>query len=363
MMEQLPQLVDEALRQPEIPTELLRLMNQAPGRAAAHLAARFGRCTKREECQRLSHLLNSAGPGGIAYLLEMLQYGPPAEAASTAGLLSRLDCAFLEVPLSVRLKGWNRLHQDMLLRQIALGAAPQRGRLLARLFSSFDAMVQPQVIDEIGLAGDRAVSGLLTRLVSGAVPEAADPYLRVKAAEALGRLGVESATPVLRDIVTSRQFLSWSNAEEMRLVALQAVQKTDPQWTQSYLPQSRLNARDFSLAPLPAATDSPWARQRRYARIVLPKSLTMVAMTPRGGVRMKTTVLSLGGGMIYSDAPPAPGTHTSIYLDAGWRNLTATVLFREPQGKTASFEIVDIGLEQRARLRRLLSNAAGAAPA
>lgn len=359
-MEQLSQLVEDALRQPEIPGELQAFLERSPERVAALLAERFSRCTRREECMRLSQLLNATGPGGIAHLLEMLQYGPPAEAASTTGLLSRLDCSFLEVPLSVRLKGWNRLHQDLLVRQIALGAAPQRGRLLARLFSSFDSMVQPQVLDEIGLAGDRSVSSLLTRLVAGAIPEAADPYLRVKAAEALGRLGVESAAPVLRDIVTSRQFLGWSNAEEMRLVALQALQKADPQWAENYLPQSRLSLRDFSIAPLPAVADSPWARARRYPRVTLSKSLTLVAMTPKGGVRMSVRVLSMGGGVASSETPPAAGTQTPVFLEAGWRNLTANVLFRQTQGRQTSFEIVDIGLQERSRLRRLLSTAAQA---
>jgi len=359
-MEQLPKLVEEAIGQRDLPAGLTALMQKAPGRVAAFLAERFGRCTTREECFRLTHLLNATGPGGIAHLLELLQYGPPADAATTAGLLSRLDCAFLEVPLSVRLKGWNRLHQDMLVRQISLGSAPHRGRLLARLFPSFDAMVQPEVLDEIGLAGDRTASPLLAKLAAGELPQAADPYLRVKAIEALGRLRTESAAPMLRDIVTSRQFLGWANAEEMRLVALQALEKIDPEWTHSYLPHSRLNARDYSIAPLNAAPDSPWARQRRYPRVALPKSLTMVATTPKGGMRLKTTVLSLGGGMISSDSPPPSGLHSHVYIEAGWRNLTANVLFREAQGEKTSFEIVDIGLAERSRLRRVLANLAQA---
>jgi len=360
-MEQLSQFVEEAITRPEVPEGLLSLMNQSPGRVAAYLAERFGRCSTRDECQRLSHLLNVAGPGGIAHLLELLQYGPPADAAATAGLLSRLDCTFLEVPLSVRLKGWNRLHQDMLVRQISLGSAPHRGRLLARLFPSFDAMVQPEVLDEIGLSGDRTATNLLSKLAAGELPQAADPYLRVKAIEALGRMGADSVAPLLRDIVTSRQFLGWANADEMRLVALQALEKIDPQWTHSYLPQSRLNARDLSIAPLPAAVDSPWARHRRYSRIALPKSLTMVAATPKGGMRMKATVLSLGGGMISSESPVPPGLHSNVYMQAGWRNLSANVLFREAQGQRTSFEIVDISLADRARLRRLLSSLVPAA--
>ncbi len=227
-MEELGTLVESAVQGKDTPPSLLRLMNQAPGTVSDFLAERFGRCTRREECQRIAQLLNEVGPGGIAHLLEMLRYGPPGQAANSAGLLSRLDCSFLEVPLSVRLPGWSRLHQDSLIRQISLGGAARRGRLLARIFRHFDAALLGEVLDEIGLAGDTSVSPLLEKLAVGEAPQAADPYVRVKAIEALARLRSASAIPLLRSIATARQIIGWAHEEEMRLVALQALERIDP---------------------------------------------------------------------------------------------------------------------------------------
>ena len=50
---------------------------------------------------------------------------------------------------------WNRFYHDIVVRQIAYGAALDRGRTLVELLEILDPLVLPQAIDEIGMSGDR----------------------------------------------------------------------------------------------------------------------------------------------------------------------------------------------------------------
>ncbi len=51
---------------------------------------------------------------------------------------------------------------------------------------------------------------------------------------------------------------------------------------------------------------------------------------------------------------PSPGTVAPIEFKVSRGNLRAQVVFRDPRGKQHPFEVVDIDLEDRLRLRRLL---------
>ena len=72
------------------------------------------------------------------------------------GLLSRLDVPTLLELLPVRLPEWNRFYHDVVVRQVAYGAAHDRGRSLLELLEILDPLVLPQAIDEIGMSGDRS---------------------------------------------------------------------------------------------------------------------------------------------------------------------------------------------------------------
>src|SRR5256885_10661950 len=50
-----------------------------------------------------------------------------------------------------------------------------------------DSLVMPLVVDEIGVTAEREALGRLMNIIDGDLPARASPYLRVKAAEALGR--------------------------------------------------------------------------------------------------------------------------------------------------------------------------------
>lgn len=353
--DRLPDFIEDAIREKEVPAALTGLFRLSARPVAQLLAKRFSRCARREECQRLIELFSSIGAEAVTHLREVLRAGPPAEAAATVGLLSRFGADQVERLLLSRLPSWARAQHDAVVRQLALGGAPERGRLLARLFPMLDRMVLAEALDEISLSGDQTTATLLKKLAAGEVPQAADPFMRVKAIEGLGRLRDAKAVPLLRDVATAKQMWSWAQPEEMRVVTVQALSKIDPDWTRSFVPQSGLNLQDLALAPLEASAEAPWARQRRYARVSLPRTLSVLATTPKGNLQFETNLLSLGGGMASSGVSVAPGMSGSVQIKSGWRTLSADVLFREAPRRQTAFEIVAIGLEDRARMRRMLS--------
>jgi len=356
--DRLPDFLDEAMKQKEISPGLAGLFRRSAPAVAEMLAARFQNCARREECQRAVEIFRVTGDPGVQHLRNVLEHGPAAQAATAVGLLSSSGLDKLERLLLTRLSGWNRAQQDAVVQQLAFAGAPDRGRILVRLFPVLDHLLLAQAIDEISLAGDPAAAPLLLRLAAGEVSQASDFFFRAKAMEGLGRLREKRAETLLREIAGAKQMWRWVHPEEMRVVAMQAMEKIDPEWARSLTPQSGLKPADLALAPLDANDQTPWARQRRYARVLLPASLGVVLTTGSGDVALQTNLLSLGGGVTPLAPGLAPGTPGTVAIKSGWRNVSAEVLLRAAPRNQSAFEIVEISLEERGRLRRLLTSAA-----
>jgi hypothetical protein len=62
----------------------------------------------------------------------------------------------------------------------------------------------------------------------------------------------------------------------------------------------------------------------------------------------------LSGGVATTDMHLAPGTHVQLRMQVGLRNLQATALMRDYRAQDMSFEIVDIGMEERTKFRKIL---------
>lgn len=350
----LADFVEEALRKPRPPEGLLEVLGQVPEATAEQLVNRFNRCARCDERERLVEFAQQLGPDVTPYLRAALRTRPPGEAAATVGLLSRLEAPVLEDILPARVRGWNRIYHDIVVRQLAAGAAPERGRMLLKLLDALDPLVHPEALDEIGLSGDPTLALPLMRLAGGDHPLADRPYLRLKAVEALGRLREPTAAPLLRRLVEAKQVWRWMNPRELRIVAAQALLKIDPGWTTSFLPKSGLTPAELAQAPAEPVPTSPWVRQRRYVRVPLSRTLPGVVSTMRGDCHLETKQLSLGGGLAASQQPLPPGTEARVRLTSGLRHLNAQVVVRDVRSRDVGFEIVDIELDDRIKLRHLL---------
>jgi len=350
----LPEFIEEAMQLPQLPADLLLVLRRTSQAAVEHLSDRFFRCMRREECDRIVEIVKELGAPAQQQIREMMRSGQPRQAASVVGLLSRLDVPSLLELLPTRLPEWNRFYHDVVVRQVAYGAAHDRGRSLLELLEILDPLVLPQAIDEIGMSGDRTAVPPLIVMAEAGEAEGRSPLLQLKAVESLGRLRELDAVPVLRSLLEAKKMWRWSNHKELRIAAGQALAKIDPRYGSQIMSESGLEPGELAIAPLDSAPACPWVRQRRYERIVLRKTLSATISSSWGKSSILIRELSLGGGMGTKEDNLRVGSEANIDINAGVRHVRGQVLLRRARVNEVGFEIVNTDLESRYRLRRIL---------
>jgi hypothetical protein len=353
--ERVPEFVEEALRARQVATGLTGVLKLMPQTAMEQLASRFNRCSLREDADNISDLATDLGEEGLQYLRAAVRSGPVAEAVEMVGLLAKLDPRAVEVFLPNRLKDFPPGAQDRILRQISASGAESRCRILLELLDHVDPMVMPLAIDEIGVCGERESLGRLLTIVDGDLPAGAGNYLRVKAVEALGRTPAPEAVLTVKRILQARKVFGWLHPHELRIAAFQALEKLDPAWAVAFLPKSGLAQNDLALAPLSVTANSKFVRPRRHARVRLSKPVVAMCTNLKEACRLDIKTASLSGGVATISRHLAPGTRVQLKMQLGLRHLQATALMRDYRAQDMAFEIVDISLDERSRLRRMLA--------
>ena len=350
----LPEFIDEALKEGNVQSGLADLLRRMPGPASQQLAIRFSRAGFREDCELLVSMMNLLGPEGLEHLREQLLRGTPNEAIDTVGMLARIDREMLEKMLPDRMREWKRTAHDRTVRQIAASGASERGRLLLDIFDLLDATIRPLAIDEIGMAGEQSADMKLLRLAEGDLPSGGTDYLRLKAIEALGRLRTTGAEVLLRKISEARKAFRWANPSELRVVAAQAMEKIDPEWVRSFIPKSGLSVAEFSIEPLDADPESSAIRQRRYPRLRLEHPVSATTTSLKDNCQMEIPEMTLGGGIAVCEQSLYPGSIVSLKMNASAKSVKAQMIVRDANTQARAFEVVDMDLEERAKLRKLL---------
>jgi len=350
----LPEFIEEALRMPELPADLIEVFRRNSQAAIEHLADRFFRCMRREECDRMVDLVKELGPDATQQMRETLRTGQPRNASAVVGLLSRLDVPTLLELLPVRLKEWNRFYHDLVVRQIAYGAAHDRGRTLLEILELIDPAVLPQAIDEIGMSGDRTTVPPLIVMAEAGEAQGRSPLIQVKAVESLGRLREPESVSVLRNLLEAKKMWKWVHHRELRIAAAQALAKIDPRYASQVMSDSGLSPGELAIAPLDSAPACPWVRQRRYERIVLRKTLSATISSSWGKSSILIRELSMGGGMGTKEDNLRVGSEANIDISLGVRHIRGHVLLRRARVNEVGFELVNTDLDSRYRLRSLL---------
>jgi PBS lyase HEAT-like repeat len=359
----LPDFIEDALRQQNVSTDLLDVLRRNSQAATEHLAERFFRSMRREECDRIVDLVHELGPAANEYLREMLQGGAQRQAVSSIGLLSRLDVPGLLELLPLRLPQWNRFYHDVIVRQIAYGAANDRGRTLLEILEVLDPTVVPQALDEIGMSGDRSAAPPLIVMAGAGEAQGRSPLLQLKAIEALGRLREPDAVPVLKNLFESKRMFKWQHHRELRIAAAQALAKIDPRYATKIMADSGLEPGELAIGPLDSAPACPWVRQRRYERIVLKKSVPATITSSWGKSTLAVREVSLGGGMGTKEDMLRIGSDADVDINVGMRHIRGQVLLRRAGVNEVGFEFVNTDLESRHRLRHLLMDSLEHTPA
>jgi hypothetical protein len=359
----LPEFIEESLRQDAPPADLLAVLRRTSQAGAEHLADRFFRCMRRDECDRMIELVKLIGSPAMAQLREILRTGQPRQAATAVGLISRLDVRTLLELLPVRLPEWNRFYHDMVVRQIAYGAAADRGRTLLELAEVLDPLVLAEAVDEIGMSGDLTAAAPLIAMAKPGTAASRSPFVQLKAIESLGRLKDVEAVSTLREILEAKKTFGWVHPRELRIAAAQALAKTDPRYGSQVLADSGLEPAELAIAPLDMAPACPWVRQRRYERMVLQKTVSAIIGSSWGKTKIMIHELSLGGGMGTKEDNLRIGSEADLEISVGMRSkVRAHVLLRRARVNEVGFEIVDTDLESRYKLRRLLVEAMNRVP-
>jgi hypothetical protein len=354
--ERLPEFIEEALRSGHIADGMTDILNLMPLATLHYVTNRFGHCGFREDCELLGRIVEGLGSEAVQNLVEMLQTAPAAEAAESVGLLSQIDPDSVEKILPIRLTQWPRSAHDRTVRQLSSAPAPHRARLLATLYDSLDVMIRPLAIDEMGMSGQHEV---IPKLVELAELDATPPYVRLKALESLGRLRAAAATEVLQKIMDARQVWRWTYPSEMRIAAAQALTRIDPTMALEKLSASGLERKDLSLEPLDPEVTSSVIRHRRYARLKLSRNMIAMTTNLRENFKLSIPELNLGGGIGSGERHLAPGSLLTLKLSQGVRAIKAQAIVRGARPQAMAFEFVDMDLDDRARLRRMLLELGG----
>jgi hypothetical protein len=354
--ERVPEFVEEALKARQVAAGLTDVLKMLPQTTMEQLAVRFNRCSLREDSEHVANLASDLGEEGIQYLRSTVRGGPVAEAVEMAGLLSRLDPESVMVYLPGRMKDFPRASQDRIVRQISASGAVRRCHILLELLDFVDPMVAPLVIDEIGVTSDREALGKLLTIADGDLPNGGGQYLRVKAIEALGRINAQESSTTLKRIAEAKKVFSWAYPQELRIAALQALERLDREWVREFLPKSGIEKEEYTLAPLEIRVSSKFVRQRRHTRVRLRKPVRAVSLNLKDNFSLEIKTASLSGGVATISRHLAPGTQVQLKLSIGMRNLQATALMRDYRAQDMAFEFVDMTLEERGKYRRMLSD-------
>jgi hypothetical protein len=353
--ERVPDFVDEALRARHVAAGLTNVLKLLPQTTMEQLSTRFNRCSLRDDSEHVANLASDLGEEAVQYLRSTLRGGPISEAVEMAGLLSRLDPQSIMVFLPGRMKDFPRAAQDRVVRQISASGAPRRCQILLKLLDHVDPLVMPLVVDEIGVTADREALGKLLTIADGDLPPGGAQYMRVKAIEALGRINAPESISTLKRIVEAKKMFSWIHPQELRIAAMQALEKLDPQWARDFSLKSGIEKEDLTLAPLDIPVRTKFVRQRRHTRVRLHKPVRAISTNLKENCSLEIKTASLSGGVATISRHLAPGTQVQLKLQLGMRSLQATALMRDYRAQDMAFEFVDMSLEERSKYRRMLA--------
>ena len=349
--ERLPEFVEEALRSGQLPDGLPEILALMPQATLQYLTNRFGHCGFREDCELLGNMARALGDDATHRLIETLQTSPAPEAAEVIGLLSQLDPDAVEKLLPGRLEQWPRAAHDRTIRQLSSVPAEQRARLLVALYDFLDVMIRPLAIDEMGMSG-RPES--ITKLMQLVDDDQTPGFARVKAVEALGRLRATRAGSSLERILDAKQLWRWTYPGELRIAAAQALILINPPLGTQKATSSGIDHKDLALGPTDPEPNASVIRQRRYARLKLSRNVIIATTNLRENFKLSIPELNLGGGIGSGERNLPPGSIVNLKISSGVRPIKAQAIIRGARPQAMAFEFVEMDLEERSRLRKLL---------
>jgi PilZ domain-containing protein len=354
--ERIPEFVEDAMRAGHPQDGLLDILGLMPKASLQYITNRFANCGFHEDCALLGEMVRGLGEEAVNRLVETLQTAPATEATEVIGLLSQLSPQAVEHALPTRLAQWPRTSHDRTVRQLSSAPPEQRAMLLVSMYASLDPLIRPLALDEMGMSGRTECIPVLLDLIRD---DSTPGFTRIKAIEAAGRLRASGASGMLQVFLESKQVWRWAYHTELRIAAAQALQKVEPALAIEKIMASGLDRKELVLEPTDPEANVSVTRQRRYARLKLTKHVPATTTNLRENMRLTIAELNMGGGIGVSDRHLAPGSLLTLKFSHGMRNIRAQAIVRGARPQAMAFEFVDMDLDERSRLRKLLLELGG----
>jgi hypothetical protein len=356
MEERLPEFIEDAMRAGHPQDGLLDILGLMPKASLHYITNRFANCGFKEDCELLGEMVRGLGEEAVHRLVETVQTAPATEATEVIGLLSLLSPESVEQSLPTRLAQWPRTSHDRAVRQLSSTPAEQRALLLVSMYASLDPLIRPLALDEMGMSGRTECIPLLLDLIRD---DSTPGFTRIKAIEAAGRLRASAASGMLQLFLESKQVWRWAYHTELRIAAAQALQKVEPALAIEKIMASGLDRKELVLEPTDPEPNVAVTRQRRYARLKLTKHVSAITTNLRENLRLTVAELNMGGGLGAADRHLAPGSLLTLKFSHGVRSIRAQAIVRGARPQAMAFEFVDMELDERSRLRKLLLELGG----
>ncbi len=354
--DRIPEFVEETVRTGQIPDGLADILGLMPKATVHYVMNRFGHSGFREDCELLVEIVRGLGEEAVNQLVDVLQSSPATEAAEAIGILSQLAPDQVSRLLPVRLSQWPRSAHDRTIRQLSSAPARERASLLIALYDSLDLLIRPLAMDEMGMSGSPEC---IPKLLEVASSEANSGYIRLKAVEALGRLKATAASGLLQHFLDAKQVWRWQFAGELRVAAAQAYSRIDPVVALEKISASGIDRKELLLEPTDPDPNVSVIRQRRYSRLKLSRNVIFQTTNLRENFRLTVPELNLGGGIGAGERHLAPGSLLALKMTSGVRTIKAQAIVRGARPQAMAFEFVDMDLEDRGRLRKILLDLGG----
>lgn len=354
--DRVPEFVEDTMRTGQIPDGLLDILVLMPKTTLQYVTTRFANCGFREDCELLGSLVSGLGEDAVQRLSDTLQNAPANEATEVLGLLSQLDPSAVERALPQRLAQWPRTSHDRTVRQLSSAPVGERARLLVLLYDTLDPLIRPLALDEMGMSGR---TECITKVVDLLQDDSTPGFTRIKAIEAAGRLRASAASPILQKMLEAKQVWRWAYHTELRISAAQALQKIEPALAMEKIAASGLDRKELVLEPTDPEPNASVIRQRRYARLKLTKHVPTVTTNLRENMRIMIAELNMGGAIGAADRHMAPGSLLTVKMSHGVRSIRAQAIVRGARPQAMTFEFVDMDLDERTKLRKLLLELGG----
>jgi hypothetical protein len=342
-------LVDEALSSQPLNPVIPRLLKRCPDRLLDRLGLLLTAANGLNSLPGMVRLIHGTGEPVLGALETRLYEARRQRVATSIHLLASADPKRLAAALPRALASWEWSLQDLAATELMKWTNPPVVAATAQAFlatlSEAHAMVVPCMIDHLGIAHETAAVPTLLQIAAGEHLLLRDIFFRIKAIEALGRMRVPDAAPLLLQMVRMRNGLAHDEPAALRSAAEEALGLLENR------PSSARARVAESARPKSGLAHS---RARRYPRArVQPPLQATITGARNGSVRVR--VLALGGAFLETDQRLALGDSMQLEIRYGLRKIQSTAVARNITATGAGVEFVHLKPRDRERLRRLIT--------